>query len=1304
MDIQASLKSFSTQPLLKAARSLFKDTLNIPLSPLADSPITPDRFFRDNLKDVHAPIQSIYLVGRVENRTFGEQLPPDDFETIEKSLKTDYEGLFILAVDLGENHVTRSELSSLTRDFNRAFKAAPVIVVYKYDHDQTCISLASCERAAYQQQWRDGEKPGKVSLLKDIMPGQPHAAHLRFLLQLTVPERGNTRPTNFRDLHRYWQRVFDNRVLNEQFYKEVAAWYQHAIGCIRLPDCPSHFRDNSEAHVKDFTVRLICRLMFCWFLKERGLIPTALLELRDYRGRAYPLVKNSTEADLNLELFGQSSSYYRAILQNLFFNALHQPIASRKRKTTEWYRPEEFHPDFDQSSFDRVPCINAALFEKDDGDNVSNRSDEGVFLVPNELFYAEEITVQRGKGAKNLVKTKGLNRIFAQYKFTIEENTSLEEEVALDPELLGMVFENLLAEIDPNDDGSADSARKESGSYYTPRRTIDYMVNEALLIHLRNAMGYREGTLPSGYEQKLENLLYFDQIESEDADFRKAVIEALDRVKILDPACGSGAFPVGMLNRMVQLLKLVDPDNHLWIELQVQRLPDELQEQTRCDLLSHDNNYPRKLGLIRNAIYGIDIQPMAVMITKLRFFISLLIDQKIDPTNPAANYGMEQLPNMETKIICANSLQNFAADMYQDAAIEDLARARKRYYQRDLSPAEQAAELDTIITKLDEAFPQFFKAALGHPGLNDEAGRRRANRKCLETWFHFGSMAAPFFSLKFFFPEVAQNGGFDIVIGNPPYGGTSIPDPLKSSLNLGSKDPYGAFISRFIAHDPPLKRHGVLAYIVSDTFMTIKSHKPLREQILQSFIHRMIRVHPDTFSATVNTAIIILEREIPPTETNRKSLIPDDHSCLMADLTQVSIHENYSRFLQLLYRTSAASQIGKDVDEGIHIMMGDTWLSESSPEYALYRYPQNLIRTNSNIPLFVGSPKLFALMNDTTASVEFREINGERIPIRKIAINVKPIELIKLSEIADVKVGLQTGDNESYLFQNPKAWGNYRSIDKYRKYLLSEEDLQLIQSNGNLRQSVILNGISKDDPTSERYFLGRYIAPYDKGGGSDADGGWMPNYWVTTDYFIDWSEWAVTRMQTLTTQERNRVQGKVGGNSDIASRFQNPDSYFTGGITFSMRGVYSPTFRFAGPNPFDVMSSKLFTSAMPLSEVLAWLASRLGKSIMKNYLEHTVAFDVDALKEVPIRFCSQEANSLEQIVTRVMEIQSAEPRYDYASNEQIEIDRLVYEAYGLNEDDIQEVENWYARRYPALAAAQRANLERKLAAEKETAR
>lgn len=1289
MQIESALSHFSDQPLLQAARSLFRESLNIPLSPLADAAITPQRFFRDALKDVHGVIESIYLVGRVEDGTFAHNLPPDDFETVESSIGPDYEGLFILAVDLGDNHVTRTDLSNLTRDFNRAFKAAPVIVVYKYDHDQTCISLASCERSAYRQQWRDGEKPGKVSLLKDILPVQPHAAHLRFLLQLTVPERGNNRPTNFRDLHKFWQRVFDNRVLNEQFYKEVAAWYQHAIERIRLPDCPPHFGDDSEAHVKDFAVRLICRLMFSWFLKERGLIPAELLELKDYRERLYPLVQDATEAGLGLELFSESSSYYRAILQNLFFNALHTPITDRNRRTTEWYRREELHADFDWSLFERVPYINAALFEQDEGDNVSNRSEEGAFSVPNELFYAEEIIVQRGAGARNRFVTKGLNRIFAQYKFTIEENTSLEEEVALDPELLGMVFENLLAEIDPNEDGSAKSARSESGAYYTPRRIIDYMVNESLRIHLRNAMGYREGTLPEGYEDKLENLLYFDELDTEDTGFRKAIVEALDKVKVLDPACGSGAFPVGMLNRMVQLLKLVDPDNHLWIELQVQRLPDELQEQTRQDLLSHDNNYPRKLGLIRNAIYGVDIQPMAVMITKLRFFISLLIDQKIDLTAPDQNYGMEQLPQMETKVICANSLQNFEPDLIQDAAIANLTRARKRYYQRDLSPAEQSAELATIITTLDEAFPEFYKAALNHPGLRDEAGRRRANRRCLENWFHFGSMAAPFFNLRFFFPEVAQHGGFDIVIGNPPYGGKDISNELKDNLGLLWKDPYGAFISRFIANHPPLKRHGVLSYIVSDTFMTIKSHKPLREQLLQSFVHRIIRVHRDTFKATVNTAIIVVERETRPAETGTRSLVPNAHRCVMGDLTNISIHDHYARFLQLLYRTTAASEVGEAEDSGMHVMTGCDWRSESSPEYALYQYPQNLILTNSNIPFFVSSPKVFEIMQDI-ASAPFEDIFNRQVNVFTHDINMNRIKRVKLGAIAEVPQGISTGQN-SYYIRKTESTGGYSQVD-YSQIL---SDIEIEQ----------LSDYEKSNGVNPAQYGGRKYIPFDKGSITDSENNWLANYYVLTEYYIDWSENALQRMRSLTIAKRKQEEGlthkiKQGDDEKLAAALRNQRQWFKSVISFSPTGEYSPTFRLGVGTVSQNTSSGIIVADELRFSLLGILASTLARYLFKNFHNHTVHTQEGDVVEFPLVVNKTSCfSSIEALVHKIIEAQKTNPRYDYASNEQLEIDRLVYEAYGLNEDDIREVENWYARRYPALAAAQRANLERKLAQE-----
>ena len=351
---------------------------------------------------------------------------------------------------------------------------------------------------------------------------------------------------------------------------------------------------------------------------------------------------------------------------------------------------------------------------------------------------------------------------------------------------------------------------------------------------------------------------------------------------------------------------------------------------------------------------------------------------------------------------------------------------------------------------------------------------------------------------------------------------------------MGSKDPYGAFIARFIGASfraSPLAEDGVLAYIVSDTFMTIKTHRPLREQMLEHRIHKMIRVNVDTFEATVNCAVILCQR----------GAAPDSHTCLMADLTNLSIHDQYERFLHILYQTEGAGAISRRQNI-------------SNQTYAIYYYRQNLIQKNSNIPFFVASPKLFALMNDTTAPVSFETISGRSVPVRTVSFNGKDVRLVKLGDIAEVKVGLQTGDNKAYLFQNPNARGSYRSIVEYRDFLLTETDLERIRYNEPLRLEVIHCGISKSNTKSSRYFDGRYIVPYDKGGESKSDQGWMPNYWVPTDYFIDWSEWAVRRIKTLTTRERNRARGQTGGSDSIASRFQNADSYFTDGITFSSAG------------------------------------------------------------------------------------------------------------------------------------------------------
>jgi hypothetical protein len=688
----------------------------------------------------------------------------------------------------------------------------------------------------------------------------------------------------------------------------------------------------------------------------------------------------------------------------------------------------------------------------------------------------------------------------------------------------------------------------------------------------------------------------------------------------------------------------------------------------------HLDDYSRKLGIIRDSIYGIDIQPLAVQITKLRFFISLLIDQNTQK-------GITPMPNIETKIICADSLKNIQADLFSSEAINALTEARTQYYQPDISPEEREAIASKIVEILDVAFPSFAYQITGKWITGQ-------NKALIKEWFKHSTLAAPFFNMDFFFPELMQSGGFDCVIGNPPYGGTKITDEVRGALGIESKDPYGAFIARFLnsADKPtPLKHGGVLAFIVSDTFMTIKSHLLLRRMMMQNYIHKMLRMHPDTFRATVNTVIMVAERQVYPKDENGHSIITfnDEHICLMADMTNISIHDNYDRFIEVLNQT-----------KGVGFETTNSNSSISNEEYAIYYYPQSLIRINSNLPFFVASPKLFVLMNDGNDPnqkplTEWQTIGGKQIQVQKMYLNNKEIQIIKLGEIADVRQGLKTGDNESYLFQNHESRGTYKDINNHLGFVLNDTDLEKIKSNDELRFNVIDKGISKNNINSERYFEGRYIVPLDKGGESDADEGYMPSYYVKSDYFIDWSEWSVNRMKNLTIGERDNTT-----NGSICSRLQNMDSNFKNGITFSPTGIYSPTFRINSMAIFESKGSTLFInvdySSKDLIQLLAILNSKFYKYNFKSYISHTVETGEKAIESIFYKkLNSFQINSLVDVIVKTQKIN---PRYDYASHEQIEIDKLVYEAYGLSPEDVLEVENWYARRYPKLSAAQKANL------------
>ena len=1182
----------------------------------------------------------IYL-GAVDEASFsspGETL--NLFALDDKQKDINYTGFAFFCVEPQEA-LSKTEIAQLTRVFNRGFNV-PVILFVK---SGKYLSLATCERSKYADETKEGEKLGKVTILKDIDCENPTRVHTDILESLNVKSY-----QTFDELFRSWLVNFNITSLNNRFYAELQKWFYWATETISLP-CKLTAAKDIEHFKQNFLVRLLSRLMFCWFLKEKkdmhgkSIIDSKYLELVDrIHELRYPILKN-----VDTGSFLDEGSYYLAILQNIFFCALN---SDTKQCKEDFVHTQFLRDDFDYSIFVRIPFLNGSTFRPVDDDFFKSSEVDG-FLIPNKVFY--------GDGTH-----RGINEIFMDYKFTIEENTPEEEDIALDPELLGMVFENLLAEIDPQNDAStAQSIRNATGSFYTPRPVIQEMTNETLVQYLLQRLSSVEGASEQTDIKRFLHALVYNGIKSHDS-YDKIIVDALYKIRVLDPACGSGAFPMGMLQRIVELLRIVDPTSDTWLSLMLDPITDNVvREQFREQLRGSTSDYQRKLGIIRNCIHAIDIQPIAVQITKLRFFISLLADQAIDTTE--SNCGILPFPNLETKIICADSLKNLQADIFSEKSRIALVDARQKYYQPNITPAEREAIAEEIATILSIIFPRFASSC----------GLKTSNKAALKRWFLDANLNAPFFDMYTFFPEITD--GFDVVIGNPPYGGFKISQEVRDALALGSNDPYGAFISRFLGdgeRQTPLKDSGMLAFIVSDTFMTIGSHLSLRKQMMKNRIHKMIRMSRKTFSATVDTVTIFCEK----CKALRDDSQIEGTICTMADMTNIDIHEDFQHFVDIL-------TLSMDLESNECL---------SNSEYAIYRYPQSIIKKNSNQPFFVASPKLFELMNDQNPYKKgFEMVDGQITPYRVVHINEKETCLYKLGDIFEVRQGLATGDNDAYLYQNPEAWGSYRNIHEFEQYLLTDEDLDRIRADEDLRMSIITNGISKSDKNCERYFGGRYIARYDKGGASDSEGGWLPNYYVPTDYFIDWSEWAINRLNNLTIAERIRENGEAKritekNKTQRAAVIRSPQTYFKDGIAFSWTGEYSPTFRKNVGGPYDHAASAIFVKNYSVCYTLSILCSKLARYLMRTMINHTVNFGVDDVKDIV--FPKEKVASLEELVMSIISAQKKDRYYDYASHEQIKIDKLVYEAFGLNEEDIDEVEKWYVRRYPKLAKAQQDNL------------
>lgn len=524
--------------------------------------------------------------------------------------------------------------------------------------------------------------------------------------------------------------AFSVEALTKQFYKDLFDWYQWAVdpaSGVYFPNNTSTEDDDRE-DIETKIIRMITRIMFVWFIKQKELVPNKIFDV-DF------LDTILKDFDPESKVVG---NYYNAILQNLFFATLNRAIEDEqgnkrrfatnvKKDIKTLYRyPEMFKISEDEviKMFSEVPFLNGGLFECLDKtktiDGVEqaynydgfSRNDkkfaDGRYrnraVVPNILFFDEE---------------RGLISILSRYNFTIEENSPEEQQVALDPELLGKVFENLLGAYNPE---TRETARNQSGSFYTPREIVNYMVDESLISYLGKTAFVRSLFSPE---------FCYDKTKT---DEYKAVADRLKAIKILDPACGSGAFPMGLLNRMIDILGHISPE---------------------------ENTYDLKLSIIENCIYGSDIQSIAAQITKLRFFISLICNCEKDASKP--NFGIPTLPNLETKFVAANSLiakkRQTCHSLFENPEIEPTKQALTEIRHEHF--AAKTANRKSTLRQKDKELREKLARLLAED--NDFAP---ADAKQLAEWNPYDQNAvADFFDPEWMF---GVSDGFDIVIGNPP--------------------------------------------------------------------------------------------------------------------------------------------------------------------------------------------------------------------------------------------------------------------------------------------------------------------------------------------------------------------------------------------------------------------------------------------------------------------------------------------------------------------------------------------------------
>lgn len=384
---------------------------------------------------------------------------------------------------------------------------------------------------------------------------------------------------------------------------------------------------------------------------------------------------------------------------------------------------------------------------------------------------------------------------FDSYNFTIDENDPNDAEVGVDPEMLGKIFENLLED------------NKDKGAFYTPKEIVRYMCQESLTTYLQTDIDDAE------VKEHIANYVKTNDVEElggASSELAMSIDQKLIDVKICDPAIGSGAFPMGLLRELYACRKSIE-------------------------IFEEDNAADIKRHIIQNNIYGVDIEKGAVDIARLRFWLALIIDEK-EPM---------PLPNLDFKIMQGNSL----LESYKGVDLD--VTSKKLKTGKDTKKTRGVLSLGFEETDVQKTIQDLVKSYFSITDHTLRAQRRQQIDKYVKDYIKVcaegnhevqdavDELEIPndqFFLWHTYFADVFEQGGFDIVIGNPPYG-VSIKDDYRKAVvaSWGNVPDYEIYYYFIVLAAPLLKEKGIMSYIIPNTFLFNTFAKHFREMLVEKW-------------------------------------------------------------------------------------------------------------------------------------------------------------------------------------------------------------------------------------------------------------------------------------------------------------------------------------------------------------------------------------------------------------------------------------------------------------------------------------